>query len=157
MKSGKIHTYKTNIRWEGNLGNGTANYQSYSRDYVVQIEHKSPLFGSSDAAFRGDYTKYNPEDLFLTSVSACHMLWYLHLCAEAGVVVTDYQDNAIGKMEETASGSGKFVEITLFPRVTVADNSMIEKAKQLHQKANALCFIANSLGFPVHHEATILV
>ena len=45
------------------------------------------IAGSADPAFRGDRTRYNPEDLLVASLAACHMLWYLHLAADAGVVV----------------------------------------------------------------------
>ena len=90
----------------------------------------------------------------VASLSACHMLWYLHLCAEAGVIVTDYYDNATGTMLETAKGGGHFTEVTLFPAVTVANQSMIDKANELHKQANELCFIANSCKFPIYHKPT---
>ncbi|WP_235905994.1 OsmC family protein [Ginsengibacter hankyongi] len=96
---------------------------------------------------------YNPEELFIASLSTCHMLWYLHLCSEAGVIVIDYIDNATGTMQETKDGGGYFTEVILYPLVVVSDISMIEKAKQLHQNANKLCYIANSCNFPIHHKA----
>jgi organic hydroperoxide reductase OsmC/OhrA len=96
--------------------------------------------------------KHNPEELLVCSLSACHMLWYLHLCSEAGVQVVDYIDNATGIMIETSNGGGQFKEVLLNPIVTVTDNSMMEKANELHKKANELCFIANSVVFPIHHK-----
>ena len=112
---------------------------------------------SSDPAFRGNKTRYNPEELLVASLSSCHMLWYLHLCSEAGVVVTDYKDDATGLMEETANGGGHFTEVILKPVVTVTDSSMIEKANALHAKANELCFIANSVNFKVRHHPACIV
>jgi organic hydroperoxide reductase OsmC/OhrA len=146
------HIYKVTIRWTGNNGNGTINYRSYSRNHVISIENKADILGSSDPSFRGDSTRYNPEDLLVSSLSACHMLWYLHLCAEAGVIVIDYVDNASGIMVETQDGGGHFREVTLNPIVTVKEVNMVEKANKLHAKANELCFVANSVNFPVHHK-----
>jgi organic hydroperoxide reductase OsmC/OhrA len=82
------------------------------------------------------------------------MLWYLHLCSEAGVIVTDYIDNSTGIMVETSNGGGKFTEVTLNPIVMVSEPHMIDKANELHKKANELCFIANSVNFPVKHNPT---
>lgn len=146
------HNYNLTVKWTGNTGTGTANYKTYERSHTIAIENKPDILSSSDPAFRGDKTKHNPEELFLASLSSCHLLWYLHLCAEAGVIVTDYVDNAAGIMAETADGGGHFTEVTLNPIVTVAEESMIETANELHKKANELCFIANSVNFPVYHK-----
>jgi organic hydroperoxide reductase OsmC/OhrA len=150
----KVHQYSATIAWTGNTGEGTANYKSYKRDHSVILPGKADIPGSSDPQFRGDKTRHNPEELFLASISSCHMLWYLHLCSEAGVIVTDYVDHATGIMTETANGSGRFTEVTLNPMVTVSEESMISKANSLHHKANEFCFIANSVNFPVHHQPT---
>jgi organic hydroperoxide reductase OsmC/OhrA len=153
----KEHHYKTIIEWTGNKGTGTSNYRDYERSYTISAENKPVIEGSSDPAFRGDKTKYNPEEMFLSSLSSCHMLWYLHFCSEAGIIVTDYTDRATGIMEETENGSGRFTEITLHPTVTVSEESMIEKATELHHKANEFCFIANSVNFIVKHIPKVLV
>lgn len=147
----KEHNYVTYLQWTGNTGNGTAGYREYSRDHVIRIENKPDLKGSSDSAFMGDATKYNPEELLVCSLSSCHMLWYLHLCAEAGIIVTAYSDNATGIMIEEKDGSGRFREVRLNPIVTVSHEDMIPSAIQLHQKAHTMCFIANSMNFPVSH------
>jgi organic hydroperoxide reductase OsmC/OhrA len=123
----------------------------------VSIEGKPPLQCSSDAAFRGDKTKYTPEELLVASLAGCHMLWYLHLCSEAGIVVVAYFDNATGTMVETKDGSGYFTEVTLQPTVTVLTDSMVDKANELHKKANEMCFIAKSVNFPVHHQPSCSV
>jgi organic hydroperoxide reductase OsmC/OhrA len=148
----KAHHYKVNITWTGNRGNGTSSYTAYDRNHTIQAGSKPVLPGSSDPNFRGDPTRYNPEELLVASLSSCHMLWYLHLCAAAGVIVTDYTDAAAGVMEETADGGGHFTEVTLFPVITVASQEMVDKADALHEKANELCFIANSCNFPVYHK-----
>jgi len=148
------HNYKLTVRWTGNTGTGTSGYKEFERSHSILVDNKVEILASADPAFRGDKTKHNPEDLLLASVSSCHMLWYLHLCAVAGIIVTDYIDNATGVMTETADGGGKFTAITLNPAVTITDISMTEKANELHKKANELCFVANSLNFPVQHKAT---
>lgn len=146
------HNYNLTIKWTGNKGTGTSHYREYERSHAIFVDNKPDILASSDPAFRGDKTKHNPEELLLASLSSCHMLSYLHLCAVSGVVVTDYVDNATGIMIETSNGGGHFSEVTLNPIVTVTENSMIEKANELHKKANELCFIANSVNFPVHHK-----
>ncbi|RYE16711.1 MAG: OsmC family peroxiredoxin [Sphingobacteriales bacterium] len=151
------HNYSLTIKWTGNTGTGTSGYRVYERSHVISVNNKPDIMGSSDPAFRGDTTKHNPEELLVASVSSCHLLWYLHVCAEAGVIIVDYFDNATGTMEETANGSGHFTGITLNPVVTVAQSNMADKAKELHKKANKMCFIANSVNFPVKHDAVIKV
>jgi organic hydroperoxide reductase OsmC/OhrA len=153
----KEHQYQTNLAWAGNKGSGTIDYRSYDRSYVISIAHKPDLLGSSDSAFLGDKTKHNPEDMLVSSLSSCHMLWYLHLCAQNGVVVLDYKDNAVGKMTEQSDGSGFFTEVILHPVVTISDAADTEKANSLHEQANKMCFIAKSCNFPVRHEPRCLV
>jgi organic hydroperoxide reductase OsmC/OhrA len=148
------HHYNATIQWTGNKGEGTLHYKSYDRDHTISVADKAPILASSDPAFMGEASRYNPEELFLASLSSCHMLWYLHLCADAGIVVLAYSDDATGTMEENSKG-GKFVEVTLHPKVTVAEASMIGKARLLHTQANDKCFIANSCNFPVHHRPDV--
>jgi len=148
----KQHNYNLTIIWTGNKGTGTSNYQTYERSHTIVVKGKPEILCSSDPNFWGDKSKHNPEELLVASLSSCHMLWYLHLCAEAGIVVMDYIDHATGTMVETASGGGYFSEVTLNPIVTLKENSMLKEASELHQKANEFCFIANSVKFPVHHQ-----
>ncbi len=148
------HNYNLTVKWTGNKGTGTSNYMAFERSHSIIIDGKNEILCSSDPAFRGDKTKHNPEELLVASLSSCHMLWYLHLCAESKVIVVDYLDTATGIMIETSNGGGYFTEVTLNPIVTVTEISMIEKANELHKKANELCFIANSVNFPVYHNAT---
>lgn len=149
------HNYKLSLRWDGNKGQGTSDYKAYGREYSVGIAEKETLIGSADPTFRGDKTKYNPEDMLVTALSACHLLSYLHVCTVGGVVVVDYVDNATGLMVTKSDGSGHFVEVVLNPVVTVADPSMVERAMEFHKKASELCFIANSVNFPVKHVPVV--
>lgn len=147
----QAHFYKSHITWTGNRGNGTTGYGAYDRSHQVAIENKPVMECSSDPAFRGDPGKFNPEDLFLASLAACHMLWYLHLCADEGIVVVAYEDHATGTMQQASQGM-RFTEVILHPRVTVTDSAMIDKANSLHIEANRRCFIANSCNFPIQHS-----
>jgi organic hydroperoxide reductase OsmC/OhrA len=152
----KQHNYSLTINWTGNKGEGTNGYKSYERSHEIVIDRKEIIKGSSDPSFLGDNTKYNPEELLLASISSCHMLWYLHLCSDADIVVTNYVDNAKGIMEETVDGGGKFTSVTLYPTITLKNISQQENANALHSKADELCFIANSLNFKVQHQAIFI-
>jgi organic hydroperoxide reductase OsmC/OhrA len=152
LSMSRQHLYHTNLRWTGNTGQGTSSYRSYERSYEITISNKAPLQGSSDPAFMGNPALHNPEEMLLMSLSSCHMLWFLHLCSEAGVVVMEYTDNASATMIEDGNGSGRFTGATLRPQVVVANKSMIQQVQALHQKANEYCFIANSVNFKVMHQ-----
>jgi organic hydroperoxide reductase OsmC/OhrA len=152
----KAHHYSLIVNWTGNKGEGTNGYKSYERSHEIIIEGKEIIKGSSDPSFLGDRTKHNPEELLLASISSCHMLWYLHLCSDAGIVVTNYIDNAKGIMEETTNDGGKFTSVTLYPTITLKNIEQQEQANALHIKANELCFIANSLNFKVGHDASFI-
>ena len=154
---GTLHHYKASILWIGNKGTGTSEYKAYSRDHDISIPGKPIIPGSSDPVFRGDKSRYNPEDLLVASLSGCHMLSYLHLCAINGVIVTAYKDDATGTMQEHPDGSAQFTEVILNPVVTVTEKSMIDKANSLHDQAHHLCFIASSVNFPVKHKPVAVV
>lgn len=148
----KEHSYNSTITWTGNLGTGTSAYTAYSRNHTISIEGKPDFLGSSDPIFRGDRDRYSPEDSLVAALSACHMLWYLHLCSDNNVIVEKYVDKAAGVLVENEDGSGQFKEVVLRPVVTVRAQSMVEKAKSLHQDAHRMCFLARSINFPVHHQ-----
>ena len=149
---GKEHNYRINLTWTGNLGEGTATYKAYGRNHILQAAGKPELPASSDPHFRGSPERYNPEELLVAALSSCHMLSYLHLCTNNGIVVTDYRDEASGIMVETPDGGGHFQEVTLRPVVTVGSAGWIARAQELHHEAHEKCFIANSVNFPVKCE-----
>ncbi|WP_017917220.1 OsmC family protein [Xanthomonas sacchari] len=151
-----LHHYASQLRWTGNRGNGTADYSHYGRDYTLQIPGKAALPGSADPLFLGDPALHNPEDLFVGALAACHMLTYLALCAHAGIQVLAYEDQAQGWLEMRPGHGGRFREVALAPRVTIAADSDALRAQALHAQAHAQCFIANSCAMPVRCEATIV-
>lgn len=157
MSAGSVHRYTARLIWEGNLGKGTSEYAGYSRRFRVSLDNKPDLSGSADPAFRGEADRHNPEDLLVASLSACHMLSYLALCARKGITVVDYTDEAHGVMNVFPDGGGRFESVTLHPRVTVTDAAMESPAMDLHESAHALCFIAGSCNFPVYNLPTVAV
>ena len=153
----KTHHYEVSLEWTGDRGSGTSGYASYERAHVLSASGKPDIPGSSDPHFRGDPARWNPEQLLLASLSACHQLWYLHLCSVNQVAVVGYRDLAAGEMVEHADGSGEFVRVVLRPQVTIAPGSDVGRAQRLHHEAARLCFVARSMNFPVEHEPSVSV
>ncbi|GGI47816.1 organic hydroperoxide reductase OsmC/OhrA [Agromyces flavus] len=152
------HHYAIELEWEGDRGEGTSSYRAYGRQHAVRAEGKlHEIAGSSDRVFHGDRDRWNPEELVLAALSECHMLSYLHVATQHGVVVVGYSDAATARMLEDGRGGGRLVEAVLHPRVTVAEPAMREVAASLHHEASEKCFIAASVNFPVHHEPVTLV
>jgi organic hydroperoxide reductase OsmC/OhrA len=147
-----VHRYQVRLDWTGNRGTGTSGYADYDRRHEVRSAGKPPIAGSSEPSFRGEADRWNPEELLVVSLSQCHLLWFLHLAADAGVVVTGYTDEASGTMRLNPDGSGQFTEVVLRPRVLVASAEMVEPAQRLHERVHSLCFIARSVNFLVRTE-----
>lgn len=154
----KEHQYTIKTEWTGNLGSGTLDYRAYKRDHVISVEGKSASIAcSSDPNFRGDPKRYNPEELFLSALSGCHMLWYLHLASVNGITVLEYVDHAEGTMAEDANGSGRFTSVTLQPQIVIAQADKVERAKELHHEAGKKCFIANSVKVAIGYGGKVVV
>jgi organic hydroperoxide reductase OsmC/OhrA len=151
-----LHRYAVSVEWTGNTGKGTASYKAYERDHEVRVAGKPVILGSSDPAFRGDASRHNPEDLLVASLSTCHMLWFLHLCAREKIAVEAYADEAVGTMHEDDSGAGRFTEVVLQPVVTVRGQADAATIESLHHEAHEKCFIAASVNFPVRCEGRVL-
>ena len=152
----KEHHYHLKTIWTGNLGSGTSAYRAYSRDHEISGEQKrAPISASSDPAFRGDGSRYNPEELLVASLSACHMLWVLHLSADAGITITEYVDEPWGEMAEHADGSGEFTRVVLRPQVKIVQADRVQDALEIHTRAHAVCALARSMNFPVEHEVEV--
>ena len=134
------HHYRAHLTWDGNRGDGTSKYETYGREHRIEVAGKPVIHATADAAFRGDASQLNPEDLFLAALSSCHMLSYLALCAKYGVNVIAYEDEATGTMQEDGRGGGKFVEVTLHPVVTIANPEQRDRAMQLHDRAHRAVF-----------------
>lgn len=149
------HLYQITLKWTGNLGEGTKDYRAYSRNHLISSKGKPDLLGSSDPMFRGDATKYNPEEPLLAALSACHMLWYLHLCSDKKIVVVEYVDQPTATMVVDAAGSGRFTEATLHPHIVITDKARADEAQELHEVAHKKCFIANSINFPTKIVSSI--
>lgn len=149
------HRYAVMVEWTGNSGRGTASYDAYSRSHEITVSGKHVIAGSADPHFRGDSHRYNPEEMLVGALSACHMLCYLHLCADNGLHVRSYLDRAAGTMI-SEPGGGRFTEVVLRPRIELLGEADLALAERLHEDAHARCFIASSVNFPVRTEATIV-
>lgn len=143
------HAYLSHIRWTGNRGQGTASYRGYDRTWNIEIEGKASISCSNDPLLGGDPSKMNPEDLLLSALSACHMLWYLHYAAVAGIAVHSYADTPIGQAEVGSDGAGQFVQVVLRPTIALSPGSDVALAASLHDRIHQVCFIARSVNFPV--------
>jgi len=150
------HTYRVTNAWTGNLGSGTSHYRAYSRNHELSGAGKTaPIAGSSEPLFRGDGARYNPEELLVGALSACHMLWVLHLSADAGIAILSYTDDALGEMAEHPDGSAEFTRVLLRPRMTLADPARAAEAIALHDRAREVCALARSVNFRVEHDPTV--
>ena len=150
------HQYHLQATWTGDRGTGTSGYRDYDRSVALEVDGKPAIAASADTPFRGDGAKWNPEELLLGALSECHLLSYLYACVKVGVVVVGYADDATGTLVEDGKGGGAFTEVTLRPRVVVAEESMVDAALAAHRQAREWCFIANSVNFPVHHVPEVV-
>ena len=151
------HDFVSRIVWTGNLGEGTRSYRGYDRTWNIEVPGKAVIACSNDPLLGGDPTRMNPEDLLISALSACHMLWYLHLASNAGIVVTAYRDEPVGHGETLPNGAGRFLSAVLRPTISVREGADLDRAAELHHEVHDFCFIARSVNFPVRYEPTISV
>jgi len=150
------HVYGACVVWTGDRGEGTRSYKGYDRTWNIETPGKPVIHCSNDPLLGGDPSLPNPEDLLLSSLSACHMLWYLHLASVAGIVVTAYEDAPEGVGETAPDGAGRFLRATLNPVITLEAGSDTARADAIHGEVHRYCFIARSVNFPVSYNARYL-
>lgn len=151
------HEYTSQIEWTGNRGGGTRTYGGYDRTWDVAIPGKPIIHCSNDPLLGGDSTRSNPEDLLLSALAACHMLWYLHYASEAGIVVQTYRDTPVGIGESSRSGAGRFIRAVLRPQILLGGASNLAQAEAIHGRIHAVCFIARSVNFPLAYEPSHMI
>ncbi len=151
------HNYTSFIRWTGNRGQGTFGYKGYDRTWDIAVPGKAVVQCSNDPLLGGDPAKMNPEDLLLSALSACHMLWYLHYAAVSDIVVTGYEDRPVGEAIVEKGGAGRFTAATLHPKITLRAGADLGLAEALHHKIHAVCFIARSVNFPVSYAPEFVI
>ncbi|MDQ2090038.1 OsmC family protein [Marimonas arenosa] len=157
MAMAEAHDFTAKVVWTGNRGEGTSHYHAYDRTWEVRTPGKPAIACSNDPRLGGDPALHNPEDMLISALSACHMLWYLHLASDAGITVLAYDDDAVGHGESEPSGAGRFTGATLRPRITVAEGTDLAKADAIHHEIGKVCFIARSVAFPVTYKARYVV
>ncbi len=148
------HTFEGSLRWSGGSRNDEHGKLRLARDFVIRFREMPPIEGSAPGAFNGDDSRHNPETLMVASVMSCHHLTYLAVCERANIRVLEYSDNATGTLA-IKDGKMRMVEIVLWPQVRVADAAQVEKARELHAKAHAHCYMSNSVNFEVKVQATV--
>jgi organic hydroperoxide reductase OsmC/OhrA len=149
------HSFAVSVEWTGNRGTGTSDYRAFGRDNTLTTDGRPPLYGSAARVFHGDADRWNPEETLIAALVECHLLSYLYLAAKNGIVVESYTDGATGSIVTEGEG-GRFTEVVLRPRVTISSGDPA-LAQTLHDEAERICFIAQSVNFPVRHEPTIEV
>ncbi|MBF4469919.1 OsmC family protein [Flavobacterium sp. HJJ] len=145
------HLFKVKLNWNSVPKETISTSRKYLKNHQITIEGKEILNLSAAKAFKGDPSLYNPEDLLLSSVVSCHMMSYLYVCSQNGIDILSYQDDAEATLEVSENGSGRFIEVRLYPKVVIQQKEKIAEALELHSKANELCFIANSCNFKIVH------
>ena len=157
------HAFETHLRWPADPAQALPPAPAFSRNSVLSAPGKKEVAGSAPAVFGGDAARYNPEELLLMALSECHMLTYLAVAAKRNLSILAYEDRATGTLGLGTNGikSGplgkmSMQQVTLRPRVTVAKGTDLAEALAIHERAHANCFIANSVNFPVRHEAQIV-
>ncbi len=148
------HDFTSRIQWTGNRGEGTASYRGYDRTWDIDTPGKPVTHCSNDPRLGGDPALPNPEDLLISSLAACHMLWYLHLASQAGLVVVEYRDNPVGVGHSTPDGAGRFVEAILNPHIVLRSDADLARAEAIHHEISSVCFIARSVNFPIRYAPT---
>lgn len=146
------HEFISRVVWTGNKGQGTQNYKTYGRTWNIEVEGKPIVECSNDPVLGGDPTLMNPEDLLLSSLSACHMLWYLHLASQNKITVFGYDDAPTAIGETSPNGAGRFLSAVLKPTIIVQAGVDLVRAAELHHEIHQYCFIARSINFPVSYE-----
>lgn len=133
--------HHADVAWDGNRRD--------LRAHTIRLAGQT-LAGSSMPGFAGDPEKADPEELFVASLSACHMLWFLDFARRERLRVLSYEDRAEGVMD-----SRRFVEVVLRPRVRFASDVAEDVLIRLHEQAHEACFIANSVACEVRIESCL--
>jgi organic hydroperoxide reductase OsmC/OhrA len=147
------HRYTTSVTWAGSTAVGYELYERAHRAHVPPVATALDLSG--DAAFRGDASRLNPEQLLVLAASSCQLLSFLAATARARVDIVAYHDDAVGEMPDDIRPM-RIATITLRPRITVHGDVSDDRVLHLVEVAHRECFIANSLTTEIVIEPEIL-
>jgi organic hydroperoxide reductase OsmC/OhrA len=136
--SGRTTVHRARVSWDAD--------EDDIRAHTIELAGQR-LAASSAAEWGGDPDKADPEEMFVASLSTCHMLWFLALARGEGIEVTSYEDEPEGTLE-----GARFTRVVLHPRVTFAGEVDAGQLESLHHRSHKRCFIANSVNFPVEAE-----
>ena len=151
------HEYRAAVQWQRQAGEAFTDNR-YSRRHVLRFDGGAELAGSSSPQVVrlpwSDASAVDPEEMFVASLSSCHLLWFLSLAASEGWCVDEYIDDAVGVMAHDEHGRMAVTVVTLRPAVRCAGPSQPSAAQlaELHHRAHGACFIANSVRSDVRCE-----
>ena len=155
-----MHEYTARIEWQRHAPEPFTDNR-YHRGHRLLFDGGAELMGSSSPAVvplpMSDAAAVDPEELFVASLSSCHMLWFLSLAAKAGLCVDRYTDAAAGVMQRNAAGKMAMTRVTLRPQVIFGGARIPtpEQLHALHHQAHDECFIANSVHTEVRCEPLV--
>jgi organic hydroperoxide reductase OsmC/OhrA len=132
------------IRWRRTSADYT--YDTYNRAHEIAFKDGAVVLAASSAPdFKGDDALVNPEEAFVASLSSCHMLTFLAICARKRLTVETYDDDAVGFLDRGPSGKLWMGRAVLRPCVRFAGPVDEATLAELHHKSHENCFIANSV------------
>jgi len=141
-----VSEHHAGLRWKRASAEFT--YEAYNRAHEVLFKDGAIVLPSSSAPeFRGDAERVDPEEAYVASLSGCHMLTFLAICARKRLVLEAYEDEASGWLEKGENGKLWMTRVVLRPRVRFADGTAVSESQltALHHQAHVECFIANSV------------
>ncbi len=140
--------FEGSLRWAGPAAGQAFSYDSFDRSTQLDFAGGATVQASAPAEFKGDDARLNPETLMLGSLMQCHFLTFMAVASKSGATVLSYSDRATGRLA-LKEGRMRYIEVTLHPRVVLADAAHMARLAVFHDKAHANCFMANSVNFPV--------
>jgi organic hydroperoxide reductase OsmC/OhrA len=141
------------VRWKRTSADFS--YDTYNRAHEIRFKNGDIVVAASSApAFKGDAERVDPEEAFVASLSSCHMLTFLAICARKRLAVDSYDDDAVGMLEKRADGKLWMGHVVLRPRIRFAPGVTVgkETLNEIHHLSHEECFIANSVKTDVKVE-----
>lgn len=136
--------HEATVNWKRQTA--SFSYPDYNRDHTWKFDNNLKVNASAAPEFLGSASRVDPEQAFVASVSSCHMLTFLAICARKRIIVNSYLDHAVGFLEKNDRGQLSIIRVELFPGIEFEGTRPEDKAlKELHLQSHEQCFIANSI------------
>ncbi|MGM0983405.1 MAG: OsmC family protein [Pseudomonadota bacterium] len=140
-----MSVHQSAIRWQHNSHETDAN--TYSRNHCVTLNGDQQVDVSASVEFKGDPSCADPEQMLISAVSSCHMLFFLAIAEFQGYRVESYEDDPVGHLESSNKKGLEITRIELSPRITFGGDKMPDEnaISRIHANAHKSCFIRNSI------------